>query len=217
MPAESQKGREDQREILLAFTVSDAVQVVEAVDPDMLGGAHSARDDIVPARPPPGGQVGQIFCVMKRGHGLGIGAQPKNLPVPAAKLVQRRARSVIIVPWLVREQVCGPRPARAEAAARIGAQQGSGPLPEDLGQPAHLGQDRRIEMIEGWRAGEQAGPGLGRVLIDPVHRIIGAEHHQQGAGRPDHRLERIDQPLSAAPAGLGAAKTKLAQRRVNHD
>ncbi len=151
MPAQRQIRFQDHGEIILALPVRNAVEVVEAVDPDMLGLAVGAGQEIIPAGAPLLREVGQIFGIVKRRDRLRIGAEAQDLPAMAAKLIERRARSVIIMPGLVGEdggRLSAPRP---EAAARIGADQCAGPPPEGLGEPADLREDGGVGLIDGRR------------------------------------------------------------------
>ena len=72
-------------------------------------------------------------------------------------------------------------------------------------------------MIEGRRSGEQSRPRLRRMLVDPVHRIVGAEHHHQRAGRADRRVERVQKQLGPALTDIGAGEADLAERCVDHE
>ena len=96
-----------------------------------------------------------------------------------------------LVPGLVAHQRFRLTAARAETAAGIAADDGAGPPPERLGQPADVGHDRRVRRIERRGAGEQGGALADRTAVHPVERIVAAEDHDQRAAGCDRGLERV--------------------------
>jgi hypothetical protein len=152
----------------------------------------------VPAHAPLVGQIGKIFGEVEHRRRVKIGAEPKDASADPAEAIEGRARTVIIVPRRVFEQLLRPGSARAETAGRIVGHKRAGATPEDFGEVANFVKHRGCRGIEGRRVGQKVSALGLRQPVDEVVLDFGAKDHEQSAVGSDGGLQRIEQRIRTA-------------------
>src|SRR5918996_3992966 len=116
--------------------------------------------------------------------------------------MQWRARSVIVVPRHIAEDLVRSPSTRREPATRVVVDDRPRPRAERFREVPHFWESPRGEWIERRFTGQELRALFLRTCVDPLVIDDRAEHHQQRSTGTDGAVERVE---DSACAALGAA------------